>query len=1129
MSSLFITIFYIIYIYFVSVISALSTFDNGVWNESLEFLCPSSCMNSSTSCDDARCSNCEFTCGGFCLASLQCESWCRKDNCGFNDCADCLFCSEDANLQSKCPIVRYTDVTHQKLPITDSYWYQLKHSGLPYSHESSPVFVDLNNDGVPDFFNSMHAHPIDENKFDRMELGESVPYNFDKDGVLLPDDLIGMNEYRYRSASSRIVINDLRARDMDPHGQNVIDLDGDGILDIIISSGGARGAALSEKRAKALDNLLFWGEEGLDEVTGEKVTIFRGGRDTARKAGVHMRNGRGRINYMLDVNGDGLIDIFNLQDRRASNEITPGVLLINQGNRTWKQDPNMSEYARTMILTDVDGDGLAQELVLNRGFCYPQRDGPGVDPKNPDLGEFPEDLVEFCKSRPVGTTAVYKFNDASQQMEEISRTYSNFGPETDKQPPCCPHGTFTAGNNCHARSIVSGDLDGDLLADHIVLYETKMLFYFSTDSPESSLLYNPSRVGHEIIVPCSAESVRLIDFDNDGTEEILVMCKQQATFLLYTQVGNGREWTLDNGCNSLNAMGALVDESLVSYSEEEMDKVCEKEYDWDKMQEFCEKWKESGEMEKVSTAGLSTVDLNNDGFIDAVVTYDFGYIRFFYNKPSSSSISNEHIVFELIGSGVSSNKYGIGARVILYAKRANGQNFQQFREVSSYQHTTDKFGYKDYRLIFGLGVGSELKRVEVLWANGEVQQKGLGWWKYDLHKDVIQIIQPVPTQQPSNLPSDKPSHRPSEYPSDKPSSHPSVIPTLTPSSSPTSYPSFYPSRKPSQNPSYTPSSPPSRMPSFSPSTNPTFTNSPSLIPTTFSCSESKSDKFGWYFSSAKNKVITRSCSWLSKRLQKQKNSICSKSFYISDFKPAKVICPLTCNICTMTPTPAPTSIPTSLAPSSEAPVKRITHFVWYVDVVNGEDNLVLKDCDWLSRRSSEQQSKLCKRTAIVHGYPSPRILCPNVCENFLSVPTMSPTIRCKESAIQEFIWYVDIDSNGIEFPVIKTCDWLSRRQDENQKAKICANTEQMDQAAKFACPVTCGKCNSEGTNTPQNLCAESKSDKFVWYVDTNENGEDEVIRRNCNWLSMRQDQNQKNRICSKSAHKVCPKTCGLCA
>lgn len=47
------------------------------------------------------------------------------------------------------------------------------------------------------------------------------------------------------------------------------------------------------------------------------------------------------------------------------------------------------------MVTDADGDALAQELILNRSFCYPFRKGPSTDPSLPSLGPFSSDVQGF--------------------------------------------------------------------------------------------------------------------------------------------------------------------------------------------------------------------------------------------------------------------------------------------------------------------------------------------------------------------------------------------------------------------------------------------------------------------------------------------------------------------------------------------------------------------------------------------------------------------------------------------------------------------------------------------------------------------------------------------------------------
>ena len=162
-------------------------------------------------------------------------------------------------------------------------------------------------------------------------------------------------------------------------------------------------------------------------------------------------------------------------------------------------------------------------------------------------------MLDFCKTRPVGTTAVYKFKNG--KMQDVGKLYSNVSPSNSMQPPCCPHGSmgpFKADNkNCFVKSMASGDFDGDLLADQVFLYATKMVFYFSSDREPGVLPFALQIVGAEIYLPsyCLGQSVRVIDLNNDGNEELLIACDRPGKFLVYSQNEGKGDWSLDNGCN----------------------------------------------------------------------------------------------------------------------------------------------------------------------------------------------------------------------------------------------------------------------------------------------------------------------------------------------------------------------------------------------------------------------------------------------------------------------------------------------------------------------------------------------------------------------------------------------------
>lgn len=81
---------------------------------------------------------------------------------------------------------------------------------------------------------------------------------------------------------------------------------------------------------------------------------------------------------------------------------------------------------------------MAQEIVINRGYCYPQRQGPEKDPNFPEYGSFPKSVIDFCSTRPVGTVAVYKYNQITKKMDNLSNvSYRDVSPENEKQPSCC--------------------------------------------------------------------------------------------------------------------------------------------------------------------------------------------------------------------------------------------------------------------------------------------------------------------------------------------------------------------------------------------------------------------------------------------------------------------------------------------------------------------------------------------------------------------------------------------------------------------------------------------------------------------------------------------------------------------
>jgi hypothetical protein len=478
-------------------------------------------------------------------------------------------------------------------------------------------------------------------------------------------------------------------------GVALFDYDNDGRLDIFL----VNGAPLSDPTLKGTIPQKT-GPEYWNRLYHQK----RDGtfEDVTEKAGLQ-GIGYGMGVAVGDYDNDGFEDLY--VTAYGGNR-----LYHNNGNGTFTDVTRSagvegSGWSTGAAWVDLDGDGFLDLVVLRyldwdfddfwcgehkdgyRAYCHPDHFkpiAPLVYHNNKD-GTFTEIAEKAGLAKPAkglgiaisdydrdGHIDLFVANDSMVEF-----LYRNKGDGTFEDMALVSEVAVDVDGRTYAGMGVDfADYNNDGWPDLVVTDLANQRYALYQNNGDGSFNYVSPNAGlAQMTLAHSGWGVRFLDYDNDGWKDLLIAqghdldtielnfphLRYREPMLLARNTGHG-----------------FVDVSAQSGSV------------------FSQSW---------VARGLAIGDLDNDGWLDAVVTTNDGPVHVLHNQTQTQ---NHWLLLKLVGH--TSNRDAIGAEVELVT--AAGSQFATVSTAGSYLSAGDK------RVHFGLGKESVARRIEIRWPSG---------------------------------------------------------------------------------------------------------------------------------------------------------------------------------------------------------------------------------------------------------------------------------------------------------------------------------------------------------------------------------------------------------------------------
>jgi len=504
---------------------------------------------------------------------------------------------------------------------------------------------------------------------------------------------LGVNfQYRASHTSRKYLLETMGA------GVALFDYDNDGRLDIYLVNGAPlsdptpKGTIPQKRDPQSWNRLYHQKPDGTFE-------------DVTQKAGLQGA-GYGMGVAVGDFDNDGYEDLY--VTAYGGNK-----LYHNNGNGTFtdvtaKAVVGGGGWSTSAAWVDLDNDGFLDLVVLRyldwdfddvwcgehkegyRSYCHPDYFKP-ISPlayHNNKDGTFTQVAQKLGLSKPgkgLGMAIADYDRDgyidlfvANDSMVEF--LYHNKGDGTFEDVGLASEVAVDIDGRTYAGMGVDfADYNNDGWPDIVVTDLANQRYALYQNNGDGSFTYTSQILGiGQITLAHSGWGVRFLDYDNDGSKDLLVA---QGHDLDTIELDHPNLHYREPMLLARNTGHGFADVSAQSGSV------------------FRQPW---------VGRGLAVGDLDNDGRLDAVVTTNDGPPLILRNETSTR---NHWILLKLVGH--QSNRDAIGAEVTLVTN--TGSQYATVSTASSYLSSSDK------RVHFGLGQDRTVQKIEIRWPSGTRQ------------------------------------------------------------------------------------------------------------------------------------------------------------------------------------------------------------------------------------------------------------------------------------------------------------------------------------------------------------------------------------------------------------------------